>query len=269
MQELHSKIESVLFIEPRVLSLKRIAKLCNVAIEDIETAITEMQEMYEKRDGGITLVREGDKVQLTTSARHAEFIAEYLDAMDKAELTRPSLETLTIIAYRGPVAKNEIELIRGVNCSLILRNLMIRGLIDQVGQTETGFPMYTVTVDFLRHLGVRRAAELPNYAELNTNIHLQDMLQSAAEANDDFFAAETLREQGVESPVVPNEPAPENTIEVTEVVEETEEVIEEIESEAQQEEQEQEQETQEEVESQDLSQKDEGEPTAGQPVSFE
>jgi segregation and condensation protein B len=92
------------------------------------------------------------------------------------ELTRPSLETLTIIAYRGPVTKPEIEQIRGVNCSLILRNLLMRGLVEEREEASRLQPMYTVSSDFLRHLGLSSLSELPSYGEFHGNERIDKML---------------------------------------------------------------------------------------------
>lgn len=180
-----ASIESLLFVEPKPVSIRQISKLLDVTPDEVKTAIEELQAHHAERKGGMVVVVQDDAVQLTTAPDFAEFIAGYLKQDGMAELTRPSLETLTIIAYRGPVPKSQIELIRGVNCSLILRNLMIRGLIEQVGETETGTPVYQVTIDFLRHIGLTEITELPDYEELNTNVHLQELLEKQAE---DFFA---------------------------------------------------------------------------------
>lgn len=189
MQELQTKIESLLFLEPKPLTYKKLAKVCGAKVSEVEEAVKALQATYEERAGGVAIVREGSNVQLMTAQTNAEFINEYLKEEGTGELTRPALETLTIIAYRGPVAKSEIELIRGVNCSLILRNLLIRGLAEEVGETDAGSPIYRVTLDFLRFLGVNSTSDLPDYEELNQNVHLQELLEGQAD-KDDFFAGD-------------------------------------------------------------------------------
>lgn len=186
MNELNSKIESILFLESKPLTFKKLAKVCGVTEEEAQNAVAALQREYTERKSGVAIVTEGDQVQCMTAPSNAEFIRSYIKDETTGELTRPSLETLTIIAYRGPVAKSEIELIRGVNCSLILRNLMIRGLVEEVGETEAGSPIYRVTVEFLRYLGVNSAKELPEYIDLNQNVHLQELL-TAQQNPDDFF----------------------------------------------------------------------------------
>lgn len=190
MNELQQHIESLLFLEAKPFTLKRLAKLCDAKEEDVRSAIEALQKEYSERDGGVAVVYEGENVQLMTSQKSAAFVQEYLDAEETGELTRPSLETLTIVAYRGPVAKSEIELIRGVNCSLILRNLMIRGLISEAGETDIGEPLYQVTLEFLRFVGVEKAADLPDYEELNKNVHLQELLESQKNPEDFFTNAD-------------------------------------------------------------------------------
>lgn len=185
MQALQQKIESLLFVEPKPFSISKIAKLCEATEEEVMESVNALHEQYINRNGGLMLVMEGDTIQMTTAAAQAEFIGSYLKDEQTGELTRPSLETLTIIAYRGPVSKAEIELIRGVNCSLILRNLQIRGLVDEVDITESGSPVYRVTVDLLKTLGISSTKELPDFEQLNENVHLQEMLEQQDPS--DFF----------------------------------------------------------------------------------
>ena len=89
------------------------------------------------------------------------------------ELSRPSLEALTILAYRGPLTRPELEQIRGVHSSLILRNLLLRGLIEEKEDARLGQPLYSVTLDFLRHIGLASVEELPstkNCAGISTSL---------------------------------------------------------------------------------------------------
>ena len=86
---------------------------------------------------------------------------------------------MTIIAYRGPIAKYELERIRGVNCSLIIRNLLLRGLIEEKSGREGQDSLYSVTPDFLRFLGLSRAPDLPDYERLSRHESLESFLASA------------------------------------------------------------------------------------------
>jgi segregation and condensation protein B len=185
---LASTIEALLFVETKPLSIKRLARVCAAEPDVVMSAVQELVDAYADQAGGLTIVVTDTQVQLTTAPDQAAIIAETLEAERSTALTRPSLETLTIIAYRGPVAKSEIELIRGVNCSLILRNLLIRGLIEQRGVTEIGTPVYQVTVDFLRSLGIASVDQLPEYEALNSHVQLQELLEQREPG--DFFVTQ-------------------------------------------------------------------------------
>jgi segregation and condensation protein B len=91
------------------------------------------------------------------------------------------LETLTIIAYRGPVTRAELEQIRGVNCSIILRNLAMRGLITTASDKQTMQVTYSITFDFLKFLGLQQQSELPDYEKLNSSQALEQLLATSRE----------------------------------------------------------------------------------------
>lgn len=176
-----AQIESLLFVSPEAISLSRLVKATGGKKTEIQAAIKVLSDKYRQaKDGGITLVTSGDSYQLVTSAANAQLVSDWLKSDLSGELSEPSLETLTIIAYRGPITKPEIELIRGVNCSLILRNLLMRGLVEK---EESGkhLPKYTVTVEFLRFLGVGRVSDLPDYDKLAKNETLEEVLNSSNE----------------------------------------------------------------------------------------
>ena len=86
--------------------------------------------------------------------------------MTASSVSRPSLEALAVLAYRGPLTRPELEQIRGVQSSMILRNLMIRGLVEMKEDLRLGQPVYRVTVDFLKHIGADRVESLPDFEKL-------------------------------------------------------------------------------------------------------
>ena len=103
-------------------------------------------------------------------------IQEFIKDETTGELSKPSLEALTIIAYRGPVAKIDLDRIRGVNCALILRNLLIRGLIEGKFDKKKNETYYTVTFDFIRFLGLNKINDLPDYVRLHQDETIDRML---------------------------------------------------------------------------------------------
>lgn len=178
MSNLKSKIESILFLAAKPLMLKRLAQLVEVEPEVVAKTLEEIQATWNKPDSGLRLLQQGKEYQLVTSPDNSKLVAQYLQEEVTGELTRPSLEALTIIAYRGPVTKPELEQIRGVNCSLILRNLLIRGLIQEEVDTKTKMIKYSVTLDFLKFLGLQNMSELPEYERLHGDQVLQQITKS-------------------------------------------------------------------------------------------
>ena len=170
------KIESLLFVASKPMSIRKIADLLGIDDEVVRTEVESLKQWYNTEDRGIQIAQHGSSVQMVTSPFNAKVVADFLKDERSGELTRPSLETLTIIAYRGPLPKSEIDLIRGVNCSLILRNLLIRGLITSREDKERMVTLYEISFDFLRHLGIRDVRELPNFLDLNKDEHLDRLL---------------------------------------------------------------------------------------------
>ncbi len=177
---LRSKIESLLFIAARPLTVKRLTEVCETTKEKVTDAIDEITAAYNDGNHGIRVLRNGNEVQMSTSPDNAKLVQDFLKDETTGELTKPSLETLTIIAYRGPITKAELEQIRGVNCSLILRNLLMRGLVEAQGEAGDSQATYHVTMDFIRFLGVANVEELPEYDKLRTHENIVRVLEMAA-----------------------------------------------------------------------------------------
>lgn len=183
MLELKNKIESLLFITHKPLSIGELIKLTESGKTNVEEALSELKREYQEKNGGIELLQLDDKYQFATASTSAEMITKFLNTESTGELTRPSLETLTIIAYRGPVSKAELELIRGVNCSLIIRNLLMRGLIESIDDKVRLTTVYSITFDFLKHLGLNSVSELPDFERLNRNNNLDKLLEGLTATN--------------------------------------------------------------------------------------
>lgn len=163
-------LESIFFVSQRPLSVRKLATISHAPVNEVRAALKELTEHYSPEHHGIVLLENNDQYQLVTHPDASSLIQTYLNEEVMGELTRPALETLSVIAYRGPVHKSEIEKIRGVNCSLALRNLMIRGLIQEHDdRTPTCESTYTLSMEFLRHLGIRQASEFPDYERLHSS----------------------------------------------------------------------------------------------------
>lgn len=176
-EKLISIIEGLLLVANKELTFKNLAIITGAEKNEINEAIEILKNKYNQENSGIHLIVNDEKVQLTTNPKNSEIIKKFLEEEEKGELTKPSLETLTIIAYRQPITKQEIEQIRGVNCSLILRNLMIRGLIEAKEDPNKLEMSYAVTLDFLKYLGINEVSELPDFTKLNSDENLKKLLE--------------------------------------------------------------------------------------------
>ncbi len=185
---LQSKIESILFVATRPLGPKKIGKLVDAKPDEVTVALAKLMEIRNTDESGLHLIEQNGKYQMVTAPANAQVIESLVKEEVSGELSRPSLETLTIIAYRGPITKPEIEQIRGINCSVILRNLLMRGLILEEDDADRLQPIYKLSSDFIRHLGVHSVEELPKYDELKVDESIDEVLGEVEEkvaASDD------------------------------------------------------------------------------------
>ena len=177
MPMLTSKIESLLFIAGKPLTAKKIGELLNVQESEIAAALKELQAQYKETHRGVQLFSTGKQWQMGTFGENAAVVAQYVKEEFSGELTRPQLETLTVIAYRGPISKVELEIIRGISCGLILRNLLIRGLVDEEYDAKRKETKYRISLEFVRHLGISSVEELPDYEKLHGHEVMRTLLE--------------------------------------------------------------------------------------------
>ena len=185
MSELSSKIEAILFVSSKPISMKFLATACSCQIDEAAVAISELAKERNIDGSGIHVVIGDEGITLATNPSFASTIESLSKEDIESELTRPSLETLTIIAYRGPITKPEIEAIRGINCTLILRNLLMRGLIDENEDAVKLQPVYSLTNDALRYLGLHSVNELADYADLHGNTKIDALLSALTTESSD------------------------------------------------------------------------------------
>ena len=180
---LRDKVESLLFISIKPLTAANLFSFLKkdepeLKIEAVKETLIQLSAEYNNGSRGINIIEVDGQYQMVTSAANTDIIKKFLKDERSGELTQPSLETLTIIAYRGPVTKPVLEQIRGVNCSLILRNLLIRDLITF--EERDNDTWYSVTPGFLKFLGLMKVADLPDYDKLHTVENLEQFLQNRA-----------------------------------------------------------------------------------------
>ncbi|PKL72599.1 SMC-Scp complex subunit ScpB [Candidatus Kuenenbacteria bacterium HGW-Kuenenbacteria-1] len=175
---LKSIIESLFFVSNKPFSIKKLSQILKIEEEKIKEKIQELIKEYDNPDKGITIIKKESEYQMATNPQNTTIIQNFLKEETMGELTKPSLETLAIIAYRGPITKPELEQIRGINCSLILRNLLIKGLIETRENTKLNQISYIITFDFMRYLGINDIKNLPDYEKLSKNKSLDDFLKN-------------------------------------------------------------------------------------------
>ncbi len=172
-------IEAILFAAGKPLTLKKISALLEIEEATAREIIDELSANYTSKQSGIQIFESAEGIQMGTSPEAATVIAAMTKDETTGELTKAQLETLSIIAYRGPITKGTLEEIRGVNCGMILRNLLIRGLIVEATDTERpGEKKFAVSQELVGYLGITRVNELPDYASLSTHEALEVFLKS-------------------------------------------------------------------------------------------
>ncbi|MFH1412777.1 MAG: SMC-Scp complex subunit ScpB [bacterium] len=174
MNKLKSQLESLLFISAKPMPVSQLAELTGANQSDINQVADELKKEYAEK--GIQIINLGDKYQMASSPDNACLVQEYIKDETSGELSRPSLEALTIIAYRSPVNKMDLDRIRGVNCALILRNLLLRGLIESEYDDQKEDTYYTISLDFMKLLGINDIKELSDYEKLNQDDTINRML---------------------------------------------------------------------------------------------
>jgi len=161
MSDLVNQLEALLFVAEAPLTAERLAALTQVAPEAVLAALDELEAALSKR--GIRLSRHDNGYRLVSAPEAADHVRRLLEDQAKTELSKPALETLAIVAYRGPITRLGIETIRGVGSEVTLRGLVARGLILTAGRAaEPGRPpLYAVSPQFLDLFGLSHAGQLP------------------------------------------------------------------------------------------------------------
>ena len=159
--ELTSLIESLLFVADAPVMPAQLAAALDVEPKAVEEALDQLAADYQQR--GLRLQRKAGRVQLVTAPEAAPAVERFLGLELSSKLSPAALETLAIVAYRQPVTRAQVEAIRGVNSDSVLRTLINKGLIEEVGRLEqVGRPiLYGTTFEFLQYFGLQDLQDLP------------------------------------------------------------------------------------------------------------
>lgn len=173
MNNLDSQIESILFAAGRPVKLLELSKTLNEKKPEIKQSIEQLKQNLSLR--GISLIEKDEKYQLVSNPENANAVGIFLMAEQREKLTDIAIETLSIITYKQPVSRAEIEAIRGVNSQYILRQLLIRGLIEKATSHEDARRLvYKTTLDFMTHLGIKDMKDLPDFEDLTKSVTLPE-----------------------------------------------------------------------------------------------
>lgn len=182
MNDIKEIIKALLFAWGDPLDIKTISDICEVDIDEIERAIEELRSEMDSSNDGLKIIRMNSSYQLISRDIYFHYVKKLLSEKPKNNLSNASIETLSIIAYKQPVTKMQIEKIRSVKSEGPVNTLLDRGLIEEVGRLDTpGKPILYGTSDiFLRSFGIEDLSELPDI-NMDINIERQDNGESETE----------------------------------------------------------------------------------------
>lgn len=166
--ELKYLLENLIFASGEPLPIKKIAQILEKEEGEVNTALTELKTELNNR--GLRLTEKDGKIQMTTAPEAGKYIEKFVSSQLKEDLSDAALETLAAVSYLGPITKQELEDLRGVNCSFTLRNLLIRGLIEKTESQQGRSTSYKTSFDFLKKLGVESESDLPDYGKYREEV---------------------------------------------------------------------------------------------------
>ena len=168
--QIKALVESLLFVADRPVPVRDIAAAIEASTNEVETALQSLSIEYQGR--GIRLQRKGDEVQMVSAPEAGPHIERFLGLEISGRLSAASLETLSIVAYRQPVTRAQIDAIRGVQSDGVLRSLVRRGLVEKIGRAPTvGRPnLYGTTFEFLQQFGLQGLSDLPGWEKLGREL---------------------------------------------------------------------------------------------------
>lgn len=172
---IHGALEAILMVVDEPVSAIVLATALEQPVDDVEVALAELEAGYEASTRGFTLREVGGAWRMYSRHEYAPVVEKFVLGGQQSRLTQAALETLAVIAYRQPVARSRVSAIRGVNVDGVLRTLLSRGLIEEVGHDEESTAiLYGTTSYFLERLGLHSLEELPALAPYLPEIDVLD-----------------------------------------------------------------------------------------------
>lgn len=158
-------LEGLLFVVGEDgLTLDQIEEVLGLKEEEVKEVVNELKHSYESEDRGLRIDFLGNRLKLTTKFEHREYYQKLLENPETNTLSQAALETLAIIAYNEPITRMQIDKLRGVGSSQMIRKLVAKGLVKESGRSDLpGRPiLYETTNDFLDYFGLSNIKELPD-----------------------------------------------------------------------------------------------------------
>ena len=161
IRELKASLEALLFVAPVASTPSQLASVLDIPESEVETGLKLLAADFQER--GLRLQRHAGRIQLTTAPELSEVVERFLGLEITSHLSRAALEALSIVAYQQPVTRPQVDSIRGVNSDGVMKSLLHKGLIQDIGRAEgPGRPiLYASTAEFLQHFGFASLDELP------------------------------------------------------------------------------------------------------------
>ena len=180
-------LEGLLYIQGDIgLTIEEIAKTLNIDEEEAKRVVLNLKCYYDDNKRGLRLRFLGNTIKLTTREEHKEYYQKLLESPVNNVLSVPALETLAIIAYNEPITRGQVEKLRGVDSTFVIRTLVARGLIKECGKSDLpGRPLLYKTTDaFLDYFGLSSREELPDISKLEEDTNPKDLYTSIYKEED-------------------------------------------------------------------------------------
>jgi segregation and condensation protein B len=196
-------IEAILFVNEHPVAVEQLKKVFpTVGLAEIKKALRTLQDAYEERKSGIVILEIAGGYQMLTNSLYAEYVRTFYKTKHKEKLSKPSLETLAIVAYKQPVTRADIEIIRGVNSDGVVENLLMKELIKIIGRKDVaGKPyLYGTTKQFLEYFGLKSLEDLPKLEEFPNLVaekekdlpeNTEEVIQSKTESSSQLLSEES------------------------------------------------------------------------------
>lgn len=172
---IHAALEAVLMVVDEPVTVMSLASAIEQPAADVESALRELEDGYAQQQRGFTLRQVGGGWRMYSRHEYAPVVERFVLDGQQARLTQASLETLAVIAYRQPVSRSRVAAVRGVNVDGVIRTLLSRGLIEELGHDEESTAiLYGTTSFFLERLGLQDLDDLPALAPYLPEVDLLD-----------------------------------------------------------------------------------------------